>query len=137
MKAFKRFAHLTSVIGNELSGPQGPDLSRMSVPAEFQKAWTHCIRYLMLFRFKSKYVKERERHLEKCEALLDRGRTKLWRAAAGVPLHKKEVATPLALMTAIITNLTKDVNRNGSVVDIAQMYSQYWKGLVSLIQRCT
>ncbi|KAJ4287188.1 hypothetical protein N0V90_012586 [Kalmusia sp. IMI 367209] len=134
MNAFKRVAHLTSILRKELSKPHGPDFATTEMPVEFRKAWMHCIRYLLLFRFKSKYTKERERHLEKCEAFLDRGRIRLWRAAAKVPLHRKEVATPLAVVTVAISNLIKDVNRNGTSVDIAQMYSQYWKELETQIK---
>ncbi|KAF2682863.1 hypothetical protein K458DRAFT_419701 [Lentithecium fluviatile CBS 122367] len=129
MNSFKRLAHLASVLQKEFSNPQGPDLTSTSMPREFRKAWLHCMLYLAMFRFKSKNIRERERHLEKCEALLDRGRNRLWRAAAKVPLHKKEVATPLALMSVIISNLVKDISRQGPRLDIVHVYREYWQEL--------
>lgn len=132
MNAFKRLAHFANILQQELSKPQGPDIASPGLLTEFRKAWLHCILYLVLFRFKNHHIRERDRHLEKCEALLDRGRTRLCRASAKVPLHKKEVATPLALMTVIISNIIKDVSRDGDRLDIARIYQQYWKELVGL-----
>lgn len=132
MNAFKRLAHFTSVMQKEFSKPQGPDIDSTTMPGEFRKAWLHCILYLALFRFKSRNIRERERHLEKCEAMLDRGRKLLWKASAKIPLHMKEVATPLALMSVIISNLIKDTSRQGPRLDIAHVYREYWQELVRI-----
>ncbi|KAF1951942.1 hypothetical protein CC80DRAFT_190551 [Byssothecium circinans] len=126
---FKRVAHFASILQKEIFTPQGPDLNTTKLPDEFRKAWIHCVLSLVLFRFRNANIRELNRHNEKCEALLDRGRKLLWRASVKVPLHHKEVATPLALLSVIITNLVKDINRPGQRLDIADTYREYWREL--------
>lgn len=130
---FKRVAHLSCVIQTELSKPQGPDPMSFKVPIEFRKAWMHCVLSLAMFRFKSRRWQDRERHLEKCEALLHRGRITLWRTSMKVPLQRKEVASPAALMCALIGNLVRDVSTGDMTPDITLIYREYWKQLVSTI----
>ncbi|KAF2187094.1 hypothetical protein K469DRAFT_123561 [Zopfia rhizophila CBS 207.26] len=126
---FKRISHLASIIKGELSGSRGPRPGSVKLPIEFRKAWLHCIIYLALFRFKLKDDRDRERHAEKCEELLRRGRQLLGRNLAKAPLQRKEVASPLAMLSVLIMSVVGDISREENQMDIARTYGEYWTHL--------
>lgn len=128
---FKRIAYLANIIRGEMSQPHGPRPGSFALPQDFGRAWLHCIHFLTLFRSRNATDLTREQHAEKCEALLHHGRQLLWRTWTKVPLQKKEVAPPLALFSVLINQVQKDISTYEVPPNIAHVYREHWKQLVS------
>lgn len=127
---FKRISYLATMINGELSPPHGPASGSFALPQHFGRAFIHCLHLLTLFRSGSAYTSDREQHAEKCEVLLLHARQLVWRSWTRIPLQRKEVASPLALLSVMINQLQKDISRFDERPNIAHIYREYWKKLV-------
>jgi hypothetical protein len=68
-------------------------------------------------------------HLQKCEELLRKGRKSYIKSLADGPLEKREVVSPLSVLTMIMTTLFNDVT--DAKPDVVQIYEEYLRQIVS------
>jgi hypothetical protein len=78
-------------------------------------------------------VRDRDRHIEKCQLLLYRGRQNLARKLGKMRLEKKEVAVPQVVLSVLIFRLLKDVTPDPGQLDLYRTYWEYWDQLVYLL----
>ncbi|OCL08847.1 hypothetical protein AOQ84DRAFT_388562 [Glonium stellatum] len=132
MESIEKFilvARLARVIKEELSGTSGLKPEHAELPQELQKAWLHCITYLVLFRVRVKNVRDIDRHIEMCQLLLYRGRRNLARKLTKIRLEKKEVAVPQIVLSVLISRLLKSVTPDPDQLDLYRTYWEYWEQL--------
>ncbi|OCK93809.1 uncharacterized protein K441DRAFT_564573, partial [Cenococcum geophilum 1.58] len=137
IKSIEKFilvSRLAKIIKEELSGTRGPKPEHAELPEEFQTAWLHCIVYLVLFRVRAKNVRDRDRHIEKCQLLLYRGRQNLARKLGKMRLEKKEVAVPQVVLSVLIFRLLKDITPDPGQLDLYRTYWEYWDQLEAEVQ---